>query len=64
MAEKLFVDQIVLLILSLTFNYFGLSLSIAPGQYKAFGTRLKRWEEWRRINLNTGQVRTSTQVFD
>jgi protein-S-isoprenylcysteine O-methyltransferase Ste14 len=42
MPEKLFVDELVLLILSLAFNYFGLSLSIAPGQYKAFGTRLNR----------------------
>jgi|HubBroStandDraft_6_1064221.scaffolds.fasta_scaffold476376_2 hypothetical protein len=42
MAEKLFVDEIVFMILSLAFNYFGLSLSIAPGQYKGFGTRLNR----------------------
>lgn len=37
MAEKLFIDEIVLLILSVAFNYFGLSLTIAPGQYKVFG---------------------------
>jgi uncharacterized protein YjeT (DUF2065 family) len=42
MDEKRFVDEIVLLILSLAFNYFGLSLSIAPDRYKAFGTRLNQ----------------------
>jgi hypothetical protein len=31
-AEKLFVDEIVLSIFSLAFNYFGLSLSITPDQ--------------------------------
>jgi hypothetical protein len=28
--------------MSIAFNYFGLSLSFAPQQYKAFGTRLNR----------------------
>jgi hypothetical protein len=42
MREKLFVDEIVLLILSLAFSYFGLSLSFAPRQYKDFGMSLNR----------------------
>jgi uncharacterized protein YjeT (DUF2065 family) len=42
MDGKLIFDEIVLLIMSIAFNYFGLSLSFAPQQYKAFGTRLDR----------------------
>jgi hypothetical protein len=42
MDGKLIFDEAVLLILSIAFNYFGLSLSFAPQQYKAFGTRLNR----------------------
>lgn len=42
MPAKLIFDEIVLLILSIAFNYFGLSLSFAPRQYKAFGTSLDR----------------------
>jgi len=41
MEKKLF-DEIVLLIMSLAFCYFGLSLSFAPQQYKAFAARLQR----------------------
>ena len=39
MEKKLF-DEIVLLIMSLTFSYFGLSLSFAPRQYKAFAATI------------------------
>jgi len=42
MNGKLIFDEIVLVIMSIAFNYFGLSLSFAPQQYKAFGTRLNR----------------------
>jgi hypothetical protein len=42
MPEKLIFDEIVLLILSIAFNYFGLSLSFAARQYKAFGASLNR----------------------
>jgi hypothetical protein len=41
MEKKLF-DEIVLLIMSLAFSYFGLSLSFAPRQYQAFAARLER----------------------
>jgi hypothetical protein len=41
MEKKLF-DEIVLLIMSLSFSYFGLSLGFAPRQYQAFAARLER----------------------
>jgi|HubBroStandDraft_6_1064221.scaffolds.fasta_scaffold80779_4 hypothetical protein len=41
MEKKLF-DEIILLIMSLMFSYFGLSLSFAPRQYQAFAARLER----------------------
>jgi hypothetical protein len=41
METKLF-DEIVLLIISLAFSYFGLSLGFAPRQYQAFAARLER----------------------
>jgi len=41
MEKKLF-DEIVMLIMSLAFSYFGLSLSFAPQQYQAFAARLER----------------------
>lgn len=41
MEKKLF-DEIVLLIISLAFSYFGLSLSFAPRQYQSFAARLDR----------------------
>ena len=39
MEKKLF-DQLVLLIMSLALSYFGLSLSFAPRQYKAFAATI------------------------
>jgi hypothetical protein len=42
MAEKFVFDEIVLLILSLAFVWFGLKLFFAPGEYKAFGMRPNR----------------------
>jgi uncharacterized protein YjeT (DUF2065 family) len=41
MEKKLF-DEIILLIMSLTFSYFGLSLGFAPRQYQAIAARLER----------------------
>jgi len=41
MEKKLF-DEIVLLIMSIAFSYFGLSLGFAPRQYQAFAARLER----------------------
>ena len=40
--EKRLFDAIILLIMSLAFCYFGLSLVFAPLQYKAFAARLER----------------------
>jgi hypothetical protein len=41
MEKKLF-DEIVLLIMSIAFSYFGLSLGFAPRQYHVFAARLER----------------------
>jgi hypothetical protein len=41
MEKKLF-DEIILLLMSLAFSYFGLSLGFAPRQYQVFAARLER----------------------
>jgi hypothetical protein len=40
--EKKVFDETILLIMSLAFSYFGLSLGFAPRQYQAFAARLER----------------------